>query len=60
MKKEKYINIICKGIAVTINPFDVNLLMGFFECTEIGDKFEIEIIELTQEEFKKLPAFEGF
>lgn len=35
-------------------------LMTEIENTEIGDKLVIEVIEMTEEEYSKLPEFDGW
>ena len=35
-------------------------LMAEIETSEIGDKLEIEVLEMTEEEYSKLPEFEGW
>ena len=64
MDKIKVYNLKLHGSTLTDQIIDNHLgsLRYEIECMEVGETLELEIeyIEMTQEEYEKLPEFDGF
>jgi hypothetical protein len=48
------------GMARCVNCTDLDVITGELDTANIGDKIGIEIAEMSQDEFDKLPEFEGW
>ena len=46
------------GTCCIVEDFD--LINSTVQNLDIGDKFELELVEMTEEEYNNLPEFEGF
>ena len=61
IKKEKCIEIKLVGsnefLVLKLKKGELDYLIDLFE---VGDKFELELIEMSEKKFEKLPEFDGF
>ena len=48
------------GMARCVYCKDLDVITGELDTANIGDKIGIEIAEMSQDEFDKLPEFEGW
>lgn len=48
------------GARCSFPEHELNDLLNDLKSFDVGDKIEIEIKEMTQEEYEQLPEFEGY
>jgi hypothetical protein len=61
MEKKRYYKLTYEGKSVIFDSLDnIDVYIPFAIDCIVGDKWEIGIIELTENEYKELPEFEGF
>jgi len=56
----KYCRIRPDGNAMPWCTIPTNCIQDHLDESEKGDKWEIEILDITDEQFKELPEFEGW
>ena len=58
--KKRYVRITLDGGGCYAQPEEaLNVLIDEIKDSEVGAKWTVELVEMTQEEYDRLPEFEG-
>lgn len=60
MNNKKYIKLFLTGFPQNSCIMDIKDFIDSIEDMEEGDEYSFEIVEMTEEEIKRLPDFGGF